>query len=67
MWGFLKHFLKFIYLFIYLFIFSCLGSLLQGLFSSCGDHSLLIVAVHRLLTGVASLVAEHGSRARSLQ
>ena len=30
-----------------------------GLFSSCGEQELLFVAVHRLLFGVASLVAEH--------
>ena len=29
-------------------------------FSSCGEHGLLFVAVHGLLTAVASLVAEHG-------
>ena len=29
-------------------------------FSSCGEGGLLFVAVHRLLTVVASLVAEHG-------
>ena len=29
-------------------------------FSSCGERGLLFVAVGRLLTAVASLVAEHG-------
>ena len=29
-------------------------------FSSCGEWGLLFVAVHGLLTAVASLVAEHG-------
>ena len=29
-------------------------------FSSCRERGLLFVAVHRLLTAVASLVAEHG-------
>ena len=29
-------------------------------FSSCGERGLLFVAVHGLLTVVASLVAEHG-------
>ena len=32
----------------------------RGLFSSCGERGLLFVAVHRLLTALASLVAEHG-------
>ena len=29
-------------------------------FSSCGERGLLLVVVHRLLTAVASLAAEHG-------
>ena len=29
-------------------------------FSSCGERGLLFVAVHGLLTAVASLVVEHG-------
>ena len=29
-------------------------------FSSCGERGLLSVAVHGLLTAVASLAAEHG-------
>ena len=29
-------------------------------FSSCGERGLLFIAVRRLLTVVASLVAEHG-------
>ena len=29
-------------------------------FSSCGERGLLFVVVRRLLTAVASLVAEHG-------
>ena len=29
-------------------------------FPSCGEQGLLFVEVHRLLTAVASLVAEHG-------
>ena len=29
-------------------------------FSSCGEQGLFFVAVHGLLTAVASLVAEHG-------
>ena len=36
-------------------------------FSSCGERGLLFVAVHRLLTAVASLVAEHGLSAHRLQ
>ena len=49
--------------FIYLFIHSFLAAL--GLrccawaFSSCGEWGLLLVAVRRLLTAVASLVVEH--------
>ena len=31
-----------------------------GDFSSCSERGLLLVAVHRLLIAVASLVAEHG-------
>ena len=52
------------YLFIYLFIYLFMAAL--GLrccvqaFSSCGEPGLLFVAVCRLLTAVASLVAEHG-------
>ena len=40
----------------------CIGSLLLhgGFLSSCGERELLIVAVHRLLIVVASLVVEHG-------
>ena len=29
-------------------------------FSSCGEHGLLFVAMHRILIAVASLVAEYG-------
>ena len=36
-------------------------------FSSCGERWLLFVVVCRLLTAVASLVAEHGLQARGLQ
>ena len=32
----------------------------RGLFSSCGERGLLFVAVHGLLTAVASFVVEHG-------
>ena len=34
--------------------------LLCGLFFSCGGESYSLVAVHRLLIVVTSLVAEHG-------
>ena len=54
-------FLFFFYKLIYLFIFGCIGSLLLcTAFSSCGEQGLLFVAVLRLLTAVASPVAEHG-------
>ena len=43
-----------------LFISGCAGSsLLYGLFCIGDEHGLLFIAVHRLLTRVASLVAEH--------
>ena len=51
------------YLFFFLFIYLVLAVL--GLhccawaFSSCGKRGLLFVVVRRLLTAVASLVAEH--------
>ena len=50
-------FLKF-----YLFIFGYAGSaLLRGLSSSCGKQGNSLIAVHKLLTVVASLIAdEHG-------
>ena len=41
--------------FLNLFIFGCARA-----FSSCGKRGLLFIAVSRLLTAVASLVAEHG-------
>ena len=43
-----------------------LGSCTQA-FPSCGERGLLFVAVRRLLTAVASLVAEHGFQACGLQ
>ena len=53
----------FIYLFVCLFIYLFLAVLgLHGCmpaFSSCGERGLLFVVVCRLLTAVASLVAEH--------
>ena len=47
-------------LFIYLFL-AVLGlRCCTQAFSSCGKQELLFIVVHRLLTAVASLVAEHG-------
>ena len=46
--------------FMYSFIFGCArSSLLHGLFSSCGEGGSFLVAVHRLLIAVVSLV-KHG-------
>ena len=64
----LKDIAFYFYLFIYKFIFYLyyLFSAALGLrcclraSSSCGERGLLFVAVRRLLTAVASLVAEHG-------
>ena len=39
---------------------------MQIFFSSFGEWGLLFVLVHGLLKAVASLVAEHGSRASGL-
>ena len=51
---------------IFVFIFGCAGaSLLQGLFSSCGEQGLLFIEVYGLLIVVASLVAEYGLRAQA--
>ena len=46
---------------MYVCMYVCVGSslLCAGFFSSCGEQGLLFVAVHGLLTAVASLVAEH--------
>ena len=53
---FLFLFNKFIYLFLAaLGLRCCLRA-----FFSCGERGLLFVAVHRLLTEVASLAVEHG-------
>ena len=52
-------FLKFI-LFIYLFLAELDLCCCMCALSSCGERGLLSVAVHGLLTAVASLVAEHG-------
>ena len=62
--GFLYIFLffnKFIY-FIYLFLAALGLCCCAQAFSSCGEQGLLFVAVCGLLTVVASLVVEHGSR-----
>ena len=48
------------YLFIYLFLAELHLRCCMWAFSSCGERSLLSVAVHGLLTAVASLVVEHG-------
>ena len=62
--------IRFFFLIIY-FIYLFLAELgLCGCtraFSSCGERGLLFVVVRRLLTAVASLVAEHGLQARGLQ
>ena len=50
---------KFIYLFIYFWL-SWVFVAAHGLFSSCGERGLLLLAVRGLLIAVASLVAEHG-------
>ena len=53
-------FFNFIFFFIYLFM-AVLGlRFCARAFSSCGDRGLLFIAVHGLLTVVASLVMEHG-------
>ena len=57
----------FINLFIYLFLAALGLRCCVQAFSSCGERGLLFVAVHGLLTVVASLVAEHGLQARGLQ
>ena len=46
--------------FIYLFLAALGLHCCTQAFSSCGELGLLFVAVHGLLTVVASLVAEHG-------
>ena len=49
-------FFKFIYLFLAVLGLRCC----VRAFSGCSERGLLFVAVHGLLTAVASLVAEHG-------
>ena len=50
------HFQKFIYLLLAVLGLRCRARA----FSSCSEQGLLFVAVRRLLTAVASFVAEHG-------
>ena len=52
--------LFFLIYFIYYFWLCWVFVAARGLFSSCGEWGLLLVAVHGLLIAVASLVAEHG-------
>ena len=54
--------------FLFIYIFGCIGSsfLRSGFLQLCGV-GLLFVAVHWLLTGVVSLVADHRLQARGLQ
>ena len=47
-------------LFIYLFLAALGLRCCVWAFSSCSEWGLLFIAVHGLLTAVASLVAEHG-------
>ena len=46
--------------FIYLFLATLGLHCCARAFSSCGERGLLFIAVHGLLTAVASLVVEHG-------
>ena len=50
----------YIYIFLNLFFSALVLCCCARAFSSCGERGLLFVAVHGLLTAVASLVAEHG-------
>ena len=54
---------KFIYLFLAALGLPCC----MWAFSSCGKRGLLFIAVHGLLTTVASLVAEHRLQVRGPQ
>ena len=56
--GFWAEFFFLIYLFSFLAVLGL--RCCTWAFSSCGEWGLLFIAVHRLLTVVASLVAEHG-------
>ena len=53
-------FIFFIFNLFYLFLAALGLRCWARAFSSCGEQGLLLVTVHRLLTVVASLVAEHG-------
>ena len=54
-------FFFFFFKFVFLFILVALGvHCYARAFSSCGEQGLLFVEMHRLLTAVASLVAELG-------
>ena len=64
---FIALYLFFKFLFIYLFLAALGLHCCAWAFSSCGERGLLFVALHRRLTAVASLVAEHGVQARGLQ
>ena len=61
--------LQIIYLFLYKFIYFWLHWVFVAtrVFSSCSKWGLLFIAVCRLLTAVASLVAEHGLQVCGLQ
>ena len=63
--GFLFCFVLF--LFIYLFLAALGLRCCTWAFFNCGKQGLLLVAGHRLLIAVVSLVAEHGLQARRLQ
>ena len=54
------HFICFINLFIYLFLAALGLWCCAWALSSCSEQGLHFIATHRLLTAVASLVAEHG-------
>ena len=59
--------LTFSFKLIYLFMAALGLHCCARAFSSCGEQGLLLVAVCRLLIAVASLVVEHGLKARGLQ
>ena len=62
-----RNFFLNIILFIYLFRAALGPHCLAQAFSICGERGLLFIAVHGLLTAVASLVVEDGHSAHSLQ
>ena len=64
---FFNNFLSF-FKFLFINLLAALGLRCYArAFSSCGEEGLLFVAVHRLLTEVASLVADHGLWVHGLQ